>query len=114
MHLLMEDMDFMTELETWCEQRCDAFDLGQADEAHDLAHTKLHEEFCLLFEQKIEACLAAEGCATAEFWQKLTKAVDDDAPLAGQGFLLEALRACTDFLQFSVTMRGMRRDRAGK
>ena len=46
MHLLMEDMDFMTELETWCEQRCDAFDLGQADEAHDLAHTKLHEEFC--------------------------------------------------------------------
>ena len=29
-------------------------------------------------------------------------------------FLLEALRAATDYRQFAVTMRQMRRDRSGK
>ena len=34
--------------------------------------------------------------------------------LGAEGFLLEALRASTDYRQFAVTMRQMRRDRSGK
>ena len=66
--------------------------------------------FCLLFEKRIEGFLESEGYSISEFWQRLTKAVDDDAPLDGMGFVLEALKAATDFQQFSITMRQMRRD----
>ena len=43
------------------------------------------------------------------------KFVDGQKGATGaEGFLLEALRAATDYRQFAVTMRQMRRDRAGK
>ena len=53
---------------------------------------------------------AGAGYSTTEFWQKLTKAVDDDAPFEGAGFMLECLQAATDYVQFANTMRLMRRN----
>ena len=103
--------------------------LPSATRARDVRYTDTHAEFCLLFERKIEGVLDGEaaasarrlpgadareragaGYSTAEFWQKLTKAVDDDAPLEGAGFMLECLRAATDYVQFATTMRLMRRN----
>ena len=112
-HLLLEDDAFATELETWCEERCKLFDLAQEDDEHSLEYTDLHTQFCMLFEKQIESFLDSEGYSTTEFWQKLTKAVDDDHPMEGEGFTLEALKITTDYCQFASTMRQMRRQSAG-
>ena len=111
-HLLLEDDAFARELEEWCLAHCGGFDLDQADDEHSLAYTDLHDKFCLLFEKRIERFLDGEGYSTAEFWQKLTKAVDDDRPLEGEGFMLEALKTTCDYEQFAVTMRQMKRESA--
>lgn len=93
---------------------CDRFFLDD-DDSHLMEHWKLHEDFCQLFEARIEACLTENGHKVEEFWEALTKFVDGAAETAGmEGFLLEALRAATDYRQFATTMRQMRRDRAGK
>ena len=72
-------------------------------------------------EQGFDAFVADEGYSTAEFWQKLTKAVDDDRPLEGEGrvllsrapprrrgarrFMLEALKTTCDYEQFVAPRR---------
>ena len=120
-HLLLEDDAFARELEEWCLDHCGGFDLDQADDEHSLAYTDLHGQFCLLFEKRIERFLDGEGYSTAEFWQKLTKAVDDDRPLEGEGrvllsrapprrrgarrFMLEALKTTCDYEQFVAPRR---------
>ena len=112
--ILLTDDKFANELERWCEQRCDRFFLDDESE-HLMEHWKLHEDFCNLFEKRIEACLTENGYSVDEFWDALMKFVDGQQGATGaEGFLLEALRAATDYRQFAVTMRQMRRDRSGK
>ncbi|KAJ8599943.1 hypothetical protein CTAYLR_002813 [Chrysophaeum taylorii] len=109
--MLFEDDAFADELERWCEARCDVFDGIEGEHAFD--HTTLHKEFCLLFEARIEAFLREEGFTVAEFWQRLMKVVDDgkDASFKGEGLVLEALQAATDYTAFATTMRAMRREK---
>ena len=64
----------------------------------------------MLFERRIEGLLDSEGYSTTEFWQKLTKVVDDDAPFEGAGFMLECHKSATDYVQFANTMKLMRRN----
>ena len=66
-------------------------------------------------EKRIESCLPENGYSVDEFWDALMKFVDGQKGATGaEGFLLAALRASTDYRQFAVTMRQMRRDRSGK
>ena len=112
--ILLTDDKFANELERWCESHCDRFFLDDESE-HLMEHWKLHEDFCNLFEKRIEACLTENGYSVDEFWDALMKFVDGQQGATGaEGFLLEALRASTDYRQFAVTMRQMRRDRSGK
>ena len=141
--ILLTDDKFANELERWCETHCDRFFLDDESE-HLMEHWKLHEDFCNLFvlmrgrkwclrlvaaetpstraltgpapqEKRIESCLTENGYSVDEFWDALMKFVDGQKGATGaEGFLLEALRASTDYRQFAVTRRQMRRDRSGK
>ncbi|KAJ1460139.1 hypothetical protein M885DRAFT_612779 [Pelagophyceae sp. CCMP2097] len=115
-HMLLEDSAFADRLEAWCEERCCEFELADgAREEHTLRYTELYQEFCLLFEHRIESFLVAKGFSVSAFWQRLTKAIDDEAfALDGDAFLLESLKAATNYLEFYNTMKHMRRDRSGK
>lgn len=116
---LFDDPEFMDELEAWCETHAAAFDLS---EEHALAYTDLHAEFCLFFERRIEDFLRSQNTSVAEFWQTLTKLVDDDDPnlegtvsddvvkmKAGGNFVLAALKLATDYESWALTMRSIRR-----
>jgi hypothetical protein len=58
--VLFEDEEFMGQLEAWCAERCEGFDVEDEGE-HKLEWTGLHEEFCLLFERRITGFLEVEG-----------------------------------------------------
>ena len=80
-----------------------------------MEHWKLHEDFCNLFEKRIEACLTENGYSVDEFWDALMKFVDGQKGATGAAASCSRpLRAATDYRQFAVTMRQMRRDRSGK
>ena len=111
--VLFEDVAFNDELEQWCQQRCAVFDLDD-DAEHKLEWTDLHEEFCKLFEDRIESFLRRENHSVEEFWQKLTKAADGDEEYFGEAFLLQCLAATIDYNAFVITMRGLRRNTLGK
>ena len=105
--LLLEDETFASELEKWCADHCSVF---QGDDDHKLRYTEIHREFCLLFERRIEGFLRDEGYSTVEFWQRLTKAIDDtplDEDATDERLVMETLRAATDYTQFALTMRSM-------
>ena len=50
----------MNQLEQWCAERADVFDLDD-DGEHKLEWTELHEQFCLLFERRITKFLEDDG-----------------------------------------------------
>lgn len=102
---LFDDASFMDDLEAWCETHAAAFDLN---EEHALAYTDLHAEFCLFFERRIEDFLRRENSSVSEFWQTLTKRVDD---LEEDNFVLAALKLATDYESWALTMKSIRQRR---
>jgi hypothetical protein len=56
--VLLEDVEFNDELETWCKSKCSVFDDSLE---HKLEYTRLHEEFCSMFEKKVTAVLESRN-----------------------------------------------------
>lgn len=56
--VLLEDIEFNDELETWCKSKCSVFDDSTE---HKLEYTVLHEEFCSMFESKVTKVLEAKN-----------------------------------------------------
>uniref|UniRef100_A0A7S3K6G9 Cilia- and flagella-associated protein 36 n=1 Tax=Aureoumbra lagunensis TaxID=44058 RepID=A0A7S3K6G9_9STRA len=108
--LILEDDEFANELEKFCQKNCTIFACDLDEDEHKFEYSELHEDFCLLFERRIEAFVQNRGYSITEFWQRLTKAIDDDSLHSFNAIpCFDLLKAATDYSTFVTTMRSLSR-----
>ena len=102
---LMELFDF--EARHWQE-----FDPNETE--YCLQHTQLHERYCAMFEQKVEAFIEQNGLEVAAFYGLLrdelearaqAKASESKSGQAGAEQLIALIEKSTDFQKWAASMR---------
>jgi hypothetical protein len=99
-----EDEEFTKTFENFVKAECDVIDLQS--EEYKLAYTEVYEKYKILFEDKLEAFIASQGCSSLDFYKALKEASDND-PESAHTVFGQILVAVVDFDIFMVMMREM-------
>jgi hypothetical protein len=99
-----EDEEFTKTFENFVKAECDVIDLQS--EEYKLAYTEVYEKYKILFEEKLEAFIANQGCSSLDFYRALKEASDND-PESAHTVFGQILVAVVDFDIFMVMMREM-------
>ena len=73
----------------------------------DFRHTTVFNEFCGLFEQKIEKIIVDSSVTVQEFYDALKRQIETDPE---SSFYVEILLAATDYTSFIDMMKHYKRD----
>lgn len=99
-----EDEEFTKTFESFVKAECEVIDLQS--EEYKLAYTEVYEKYKILFEDKLEAFIARQGCSSLDFYKALKDASDND-PESAHTVFGQILVAVVDFDIFMIMMREM-------
>ena len=99
-----EDEEFTKTFENFVKAECEVIDLQS--EEYKLAYTEVYERYKILFEDKLEAFIARQGCSSLDFYKALKEASDSD-PESAHTVFGQILVAVVDFDIFMIMMREM-------
>mmetsp|Transcript_49921 Transcript_49921/g.97916 ORF Transcript_49921/g.97916 Transcript_49921/m.97916 type:complete len:140 (-) Transcript_49921:187-606(-) len=102
---------FCRDIEKFCLQHCSCF---QDTEENKLEYTHVFNEFCTLFETKLDRFLKKKGSTREEFLEQLQQAEESDASYVADRALLEQILAITSFEDFKVLMLQVKADSEGE